>query len=116
MTTFGNFRLFSTKWDGTSVQRIKFPLLSCHKYRKCSVETTQIRSKVKFCWLFFLLILWPKFGYTVDGFILVGTNETKFMAKAFSFTIHTENYFFMGTRFLGSDPPPKPPKLVPYEN
>ena len=71
--------------------------------------------------------------YTVDGFIFVGTTfrglnknytfvcvggggGSKFVAKAFPFIIHTENSFFVGTRFCGSDPPEKPQKLVPHEN
>ena len=61
---------------------------------------------------------------TVDGFIFVGTNfrglnknETwgsKFVAMVFSFIIHTdtENYYFVGTRILGSDPQRK---FVPRE-
>ena len=40
----------------------------------------------------------------------------KFVVKAFSFIIHTESYFFKGTRFRGSDPPRKPRKLIPHEN
>ena len=33
-----------------------------------------------------------------------------------SFKINTENRFFLGTRFRGSDPLRKPRKFVPHEN
>ena len=42
--------------------------------------------------------------------------DSKFVAIAFSFVIHTENRFFVGTRFRGSEPPRKPQNLVPHEN
>ena len=41
---------------------------------------------------------------------------SKFVAIAFSLIIHTENCFFVGTKFRGYDPPRKPLKLVPHEN
>ena len=64
--------------------------------------------------------------YTVDAFIFVGTNfrglnkithswGSKFMAIVFSFIIHTEKSYFLGTRIRGSDPPRKliPMKIKP---
>ena len=64
---------------------------------------------------------------TVDAFIFVGTNFRglnknntrvgfKFVAIIFSFIIHTQNRYFVGTRIRGQDPPWKPRKLVPHEN
>ena len=60
---------------------------------------------------------------SVGGFIFIGTNfrgldklthswGSKFVAKVFSFIIHTENYHLVGTGIRGSDPPRK---LVPHE-
>ena len=67
-------------------------------------------------------------GDTVDGFIFVGTNfrglkkNQTFVGfkirgqSIFSFIIHTENRYFVGTEIRGSDPARKPRKLVPHEN
>ena len=41
---------------------------------------------------------------------------SKFVVIAFSFIIHAENPFFIGTWFHGSNPQRKPRKLVPHEN
>ena len=41
--------------------------------------------------------------------------NSKFVAIAFSFIIHTDNYHFVGTEIRVSDPPWKPRKLVPHE-
>ena len=62
--------------------------------------------------------------YTVDDFIFVGTNfvdcstfthslGSKFVVIMFSFIIHTENCYLVGTEIRGLDPPRK---LVPHEN
>ena len=40
----------------------------------------------------------------------------KFVAILFSFIIHTENYYYVGTGIRGMDPPSKPRKFVPDEN
>ena len=57
-----------------------------------------------FSWVPPILVDWAKVTFSLDS---------KFVAVIFSFTIHTENNFFVGTRFRGSDPPRKPRKLVP---
>ena len=40
----------------------------------------------------------------------------RFVVMVFSFIIHTENCYFIGTEIRGSDPPRKPQKLVPGTN
>ena len=52
----------------------------------------------------------------VDGAKITHLRGSKFITMAFSFIIHTENRFFVGSRFCGSDPPQKPRKLVPNKN
>ena len=40
----------------------------------------------------------------------------KFVAMIFSVIILTKNYYFVGSRIRGFDPPLKPQKLVPHIN
>ena len=67
--------------------------------------------KYHFRLLWMALCLWvPIF---VDCAKVTHLWGSKFVAVAFSSIFNTENCFFVGTRFRGSDPPRKPRKLVP---
>ena len=67
-----------------------------------------------------VIVLWTAlFSWVlifVDCAKITHSLGSQFMALAFSYIIHTENRFFVGTRFRGSDFSRKPRKLVPQEN
>ena len=67
-----------------------------------------------------IIALWmPLFSWVpnfVDWTKMTNLWGSQIMAIVFSFIIHTENRYFMGTRIHGSDPPWKPRKMVPHEN
>ena len=52
----------------------------------------------------------------VDLTKITHSSGSEFVAIVFSFIIHTENRYFVGTRIRGSDPPQIPRKLVPHKN
>ena len=92
-------------------------LHSLHSWSKCWTHTFHNKNALKmtYCgWLYFR-------GYQFSWIDLkkskmIHSKGSQFLAMIFSFITFTKNYYFVGTRICGLDPPRKPGKLVPHEN
>ena len=102
---FKTFLLHPLIWDG---------LLFYTEYniKTCFNRYMFISFVIHVLWL--ALFSWvPIF---VDWTNLTHSWGLKFVSIVFSFIIHKENRYFVGTGIRGSDLPRKPRKLVPHEN